>query len=486
MGVIAALALAPASEAWIYWGHFAYQTGVGRAALDGTQADEDFIAAPPGTYAFARGVAADSSYLYWGTHGLDSTQARPFTPPRIGRSDLSGANQNQSFTASTGQSLTSLGVSPSHLYWSSSNQDTGGIGRTPVIGGQQYQAFESKFGEPHPQPCGVATDGTYVYFANRTTSSIGRATLANYATAQQVVEGQWIQRPASAALSVHPCGVAVDAKYVFWGVYETSRNGVITPGATIGRALKSNGSGATDDFAGGGRRVTGLAIDGKFLYTSNWNDGVAGTGSIGRANLDASGWDADFVGGLNAPYGVAVEGGGPAPAPPTPPPTGDYHDPLSVGCSGCGGGGGAAPSSVPPDFSRVWGSHKKFVPASWSTPLLAVAKGAAAPKGTVFNYILDKPGTVKIAITQATKGRRAGKKCVPPSRRNAGKRPCRRTVTVVTLTRVSHAGVNHVPFSGRIRGKALKPGSYKAVFTALAQTGSATKTQSYGFRIARP
>ncbi|MDQ6747649.1 MAG: hypothetical protein M3010_06030 [Candidatus Dormibacteraeota bacterium] len=54
-----------------------------------------------------------------------------------------------------------------------------------------------------------------------------------------------------------------------------------------------------------------------------------------------------------------------------------------------------------------------------------------------------------------------------------------------TLTRISHAGRNQVPFSGRIRGKALKPGSYTAVFIAQAATGKATKSKTFAFRIVR-
>jgi hypothetical protein len=484
---VASLALVPAADAWIYWGHFNYGEGVGRAALDSTQSTETFVPAPPGKWAFSRGVAVDSNYLYWGTHGLNTTVSQSFAAPAIGRSLLDGTNPNYAFTAATGQGLTNISVSASHLYWSAANQDTSEIGRTPVVGGQQYQSFSSVFGQPNPVSCGVASDGTYVYFANRATSSIGRATLADYGTAAQTIEGQWIQLPASQANTVQPCGVAVDDTYVYWGVYQTSSSGNISKGTTIGRALKSDGSGATNAFAGGGRSVTGLAIDGSFIYTSNWNDGVPGHGSIGRANRSGGGGDPDFVTGLDAPFGVAVDAGGPTAAPPGGDPgPGNYIPPLIVSCPGCGSGSPSASSTIAPDFSRVWPSHNTFVPAPWSTPLYAVVTGAGStPKGTVFNYILDKPGTVRIAIAKPADGRRVGKQCRAPSRKNAGKPKCRRLVTLRTLTRVSHAGLNQVPFSGRIQGKALPPGSYSAIFTAKAQTGNATHIKTITFRIAR-
>jgi hypothetical protein len=56
----------------------------------------------------------------------------------------------------------------------------------------------------------------------------------------------------------------------------------------------------------------------------------------------------------------------------------------------------------------------------------------------------------------------------------------------MTLTRVSHAGHNQVPFSGRIRGKVLKPGTYTARFIATAATSTATKTKSFSFRVVSP
>jgi hypothetical protein len=40
------------------------------------------------------------------------------------------------------------------------------------------------------------------------------------------------------------------------------------------------------------------------------------------------------------------------------------------------------------------------------------------------------------------------------------------------LTRSAHPGFNKLPFSGRIRGKPLKPGDYRAVFAATSAGGN--------------
>jgi hypothetical protein len=229
--------------------------------------------------------------------------------------------------------------------------------------------------------------------------------------------------------------------------------------------------------------VTGLAIDGTFLYTSNFGDGLPGHGSIGRAPIAGGGGDANFVTGLTDPFGVAVDAGGPgAPAAPPSTPTGGYVPPLIVGCSGCGGGTPQG-SNIPADFSRVWTTNPVFAPAPWSTPGYAVAKSAAAARGTIFNYIIDKPGTVTILITGSAPGKRTGRKCVAPTRRNTRKRACTRVVRYATLTRLSKAGHNQTPFSGRISGHALKPGRYKATFVSKAATGTATKSSSFSFKI---
>ena len=83
-------------------------------------------------------------------------------------------------------------------------------------------------------------------------------------------------------------------------------------------------------------------------------------------------------------------------------------------------------------------------------------------RGTVFSFRLDQPAEVKIAIQRQAPGRR---------------------VTITTLIEHGHAGLNRVAFSGRIRGRALNPGRYLAVFTAVNRAG-VSKPQSLHFTIA--
>jgi len=74
-----------------------------------------------------------------------------------------------------------------------------------------------------------------------------------------------------------------------------------SPSSSIGRA-KINGTGLNNNFITGLGSPAGVAVDSKFIY---WSD--RGTNKIGRANLDGSGVNQDFITtGVSNPGGVAV------------------------------------------------------------------------------------------------------------------------------------------------------------------------------------
>jgi virginiamycin B lyase len=74
-----------------------------------------------------------------------------------------------------------------------------------------------------------------------------------------------------------------------------------SPNSAIGRA-KINGTGQNNNFITGLNSPVGVATDSKFIY---WAD--KGTHKIGRANLDGSGVNQDFITtGVDTPTGVAV------------------------------------------------------------------------------------------------------------------------------------------------------------------------------------
>jgi hypothetical protein len=97
-----------------------------------------------------------------------------------------------------------------------------------------------------------------------------------------------------------------------------------------------------------------------------------------------------------------------------------------------------------PAVQRFTLTRSVFRVASFRTPRVAASAAAAVPRGTVFQYVLNGPGKVTIAIAQ-----------------QRGKRYVRRGV----LTRRGKRGLNRLRFSGRIGRKALPAGRYRATIS---------------------
>ena len=88
-------------------------------------------------------------------------------------------------------------------------------------------------------------------------------------------------------------------------------------------------------------------------------------------------------------------------------------------------------------------------------------------------------------IERKGSGRRVGGNCKPNSKRLHHKPKCALYTTVATLTRTGHAGLNKLRFTGRIRGKALKAGHYRAVFATTDSAGVSQPT-AISFTVVSP
>jgi hypothetical protein len=131
-------------------------------------------------------------------------------------------------------------------------------------------------------------------------------------------------------------------------------------------------------------------------------------------------------------------------------------------------------------ISALGESNATFRVGPSSTPLTGQAAAKHHKRGTVFSFQLDQAATVKVAIQTRARGRRSGRSCRADSRRLRHRPRCTRIITIATLTRAAHAGLNKVSFSGRVHGKALAPGRYQASFTAIDSAGaSPPKTLSF-------
>lgn len=142
----------------------------------------------------------------------------------ISRMNLDGTNPSPGLIASQSQPLGTpcgLAVDGSHLYWADEFGDT--IGRAGLDGSNR----EDHFIDGADKPCGVAVDGGHVYWANEDGNSIGRANLDGTGVEQEFVPG-----------ATHACGVAVNEDFIYWA------GGISTPSGfhgIVGRALRLSG-----------------------------------------------------------------------------------------------------------------------------------------------------------------------------------------------------------------------------------------------------
>jgi hypothetical protein len=101
-----------------------------------------------------------------------------------------------------------------------------------------------------------------------------------------------------------------------------------------------------------------------------------------------------------------------------------------------------------------------------------------------FRFELDEAGAVSVEIQRARPGRREHGACARPSRRNRGGRRCTRFVHVTTMAAAGAAGANQVRFSGRLRGRALAAGHYRAVVRVTDAGGNRSLARRAPFTVA--
>jgi virginiamycin B lyase len=176
--------------------------------------------------------------------------------------------------------LTLAARADAFIYWANLAPVPGTIGRANVDGTGADQSFITTGVKA---PAGVASDGTYVYWANSGTNSIGRAFANGAEPNPKFITGALV-----------PEGVAVDANHIYWA------NG----DGTIGRA-NLDGTNVQQHFintGAGDLNLEGVASDGAHLYWAN-----QGANTIGLYNINSGGKFPNLITGAKAPVGVAVD-----------------------------------------------------------------------------------------------------------------------------------------------------------------------------------
>lgn len=141
------------------------------------------------------------------------------------------------------------------------------------------------------------------------------------------------------------------------------------------------------------------------------------------------------------------------------------------------------PANTSPSISRVSMTNTVFAPEG------AQAAKRKPKRGTTFRYTLSEAALVTITIERQLPGRRVrvrGKtRCVKPTRRNSHARKCKRYRRAGRLRAQQGAGSRSTPFSGRLKGRPLRPGRYRARIVALDSLGASSSERRLAFRVVR-
>lgn len=158
-----------------------------------------------------------------------------------------------------------------------------------------------------------------------------------------------------------------------------------------------------------------------------------------------------------------------------------YTAPPSGGGGGGGGGGtGAVVDLIDPGLGSLALSPQAFRAARRGGSI--VRRG-----GTRVAFSLSERAKVRFTVSRARSGRRVGRRCVKPTRSNRSRRRCTRYVSVRgSFTFNGVAGENRFRFSGRLRGRRLRPGRYRLTGVPTDAAGNKGNAKRKTFRIRRP
>jgi hypothetical protein len=144
------------------------------------------------------------------------------------------------------------------------------------------------------------------------------------------------------------------------------------------------------------------------------------------------------------------------------------------GNPGGGGPGGGGPATAPELSGLV------IRPSGFRA---APRGGSIGRRGASVRYTLTAAATVRLKIDKLVSGRRRAGRCVPPKRAPRG-RACTRAVPVRgSFSHAGTAGANSFTFTGRLGGRALRPGRYRLTATPVGADGLAGAPKQAQLRV---
>jgi hypothetical protein len=110
------------------------------------------------------------------------------------------------------------------------------------------------------------------------------------------------------------------------------------------------------------------------------------------------------------------------------------------------------------------------------------ASTARAKVGATISYTDSQPAKTTFTVQRPARGVRKGSRCVKPGKRKGGKR-CTRYTSVGSFTHADASGKNSFGFTGRVKGRKLRPGSYRLSSVARGPNGKTGKSAAASFKI---
>lgn len=124
---------------------------------------------------------------------------------------------------------------------------------------------------------------------------------------------------------------------------------------------------------------------------------------------------------------------------------------------------------------------------SFKPKAFRVTRRGSRTGGTTISFNLSEAATVRFIIQRRARGRKVGRKCVAPRPSNRGARSCIRWLKVRGQTELTGVtGPNSFRFTGRLAGRKLAPGFYRAVSVATDAAGNRSPVTRGAFSVLAP
>jgi hypothetical protein len=145
------------------------------------------------------------------------------------------------------------------------------------------------------------------------------------------------------------------------------------------------------------------------------------------------------------------------------------------------GGAAVAAAGAPLEVDTIRPVIASFRASARTIAVPGDPSAAARRKRLRFRFRLSEPARVRIAIERGLAGRRKGRRCVAPAKARKRAKRCTRWRPVTVLRKQGKAGPNSVRFAGKVRGRSLRVGRYRALATATDAVGNSSRPRTAGF-----